>query len=422
MPFPRLCVLLAGCLAAAVTAAQQAPLLCPPAPAGRPCESFHYHVAMYRPDTRGFAEISAIQPFATQAACERAREQMVAANAKVLEGIRVRDQKYEADRIGACHCDMTTLTDTQRAMQFRTAEEIRLRVRERLLDNKMTSDSEAIRALYVDPPATPLLGSPKLVPLPSTPSAPLVTSPDDLKPTQTLDISRRSVAALDVPLVDIAAGGAPLAPLPDQPLVTPPVGAEPVVEERVTVQNDGVGDSGDPPTENTGGAIAQNGGDETTSAETAAERFIGYENERIRSILDASTAIGDEDVKTRIFQACMERIQLLSNLRLLIEGSGSRSALAAAARDAQTEADRLSLVARLFGEGLKSHWAPKDAADIVFTIDPAVASAPERVLRDKSGTFSSEQKKRALYLVLAETQPTEEQRLWLSSLVEGFLR
>jgi len=32
------------------------------------------------------------------------------------------------------------------------------------------------------------------------------------------------------------------------------------------------------------------------------------------------------------------------------------------------------------------------------------------------------QKKRALYLVLAQSQPTEDQRLWLSTVVEGFLR
>ena len=29
---------------------------------------------------------------------------------------------------------------------------------------------------------------------------------------------------------------------------------------------------------------------------------------------------------------------------------------------------------------------------------------------------------KALYLVLAQTQPTEEQRLWLSTVVEGLLR
>ena len=118
----------------------------------------------------------------------------------------------------------------------------------------------------------------------------------------------------------------------------------------------------------------------------------------------------------------MERIQLLSNLRQLIEGSGVRSRLASAARDAVSEEQRLALVAKLFGSGMTAHWAPKDAADVVFDVDAAIAAAPERALRDTSGQITADQKKRALYLVLAKTQPTEEQRLWLSTLVEGFLR
>ena len=118
----------------------------------------------------------------------------------------------------------------------------------------------------------------------------------------------------------------------------------------------------------------------------------------------------------------MQRIQLLSNLRLLIEGSGMRSRLAAAARDAQGESERMAVIARLFGERIRPHWAPKDAADVVFEIDPAIAAEPERALRDTTGGVSTDQKKQALYLVLAQTQPTEDQRLWLSSIVEGFLR
>ena len=99
-----------------------------------------------------------------------------------------------------------------------------------------------------------------------------------------------------------------------------------------------------------------------------------------------------------------------------------RSRLATAARDAHEESDRLALIGRLFGDNIKPHWAPKDAADVIFEIDLEVAAEPERALRDTTGSVSLEQKKRALYLVLAQTQPTEDQRLWLSSVVEGFLR
>ncbi|HYC93070.1 MAG TPA: hypothetical protein VEO54_27945 [Thermoanaerobaculia bacterium] len=414
MRFPLLALLLA-----AAAGAQQAPLLCPPAPAGRPCEAFHYHVALFRPDPRGFSELAAVQPYATQAACERAREQAVAANERVVAAMRVKDQKYEADRFGPCHCDMTALTDVQRVQQLRTAEDIRLRVRERLLDYKVPVDSDPMRALYAEPPITPALSTPKLVPLPSTAPSPLVTSPDDLKPTNTFDTTKPTIAALDLPLVEIEQSGAP-APALSTAEASPPAGPEaspppPPVEtvEEQTVQPE-------PEVVPEAPAVVEEPAE--LSAEAAAERFISYETERIQNVLKASAAITDEDVKTKIFEACMQRIQLLSNLRLLIEGSGSRSALAAAARDAQSEADRLAFVARLFGEGVKPHWAPSDARDVVFDVEPEIAAAPERALRDTTGRFSGEQKKRALYLVLAQTQPSEDQRLWLSTVVEGFLR
>jgi len=188
--------------------------------------------------------------------------------------------------------------------------------------------------------------------------------------------------------------------------------AEPPVEETRVEETPAVEPEPDPePTE-----------EDTQTAEETAERFISYETQRIQNVLRASSAIADENVKTKIFEACMERIQLLSNLRLLIEGSGMRSRLATAARDAQTEADRLALVSRLFGDSVKPHWAPSDASDVVFDIESAIASEPERALRDSTGRFTADQKKRALYLVLAQTQPTEDQRLWLSSVVEGLLR
>jgi len=431
MRVSRLFMLLAGSYAAAAASAQS--LSCPAPPAGRTCDAYHYHVQMYRPDTRILTEFYGGTQFATEDACKRAREQQVALNAKVVEYMRAnKDQKYEPDRVGACHCDMTGerssatyLDEAKRIQQLRTAEEIRLRVRERLLDKNAPSDSEVVRNLWADLPSTPSLEVPKLVPLPTTPRAPVATSADDLRPTRTLDTSKPSVAALDVPLADILSGP-PASPTAEQqpvgtvaegampPAATAPVIAEPVVEERVEAQPEAI--AAETPAE------VQAAEPEEDSPELTAERFISYETQRIQSVLRASSAIGDENVKTKIFEASMERIQLLSNLRLLIEGSGVRSRLAAAARDAQTEEQRLALVAQLFGRGMTPHWAPKDAADVVFTVDNAVAAEPERVLRDTTGGFTPDQKKRALYLVLAKTQPTEEQRLWLTTVVEGFLR
>ena len=436
MRLPRLSLLLAGCLAAATTSAQQS-LLCPAPPAGRPCDAYHYHVQMYRPDTRAFVEFYGGTSFANEAACNRAREQQVSTNRRVVEFMRAnKDQKYEPDRVGGCHCDMTRessspthLGEPQRAAQWRMAEDVRLRVRERLLDRNAPSDSEVVRSLWSDLPSTPSLSTPKLVPPPPAARAQITTAADDLRPTRTLETARATVAALDLPLADIgaaapapapaiaqAAGAAtpPPAPAPapaPEPAPAPaaPVAAEPVVEERVVAV-----EVAEP--------AAEAEAEETDPVEETAERFISYETQRIQNVLRASSAINDENVKTRIFEASMERIQLLSNLRLLIEGSGARSRLATAAREAFGEEERLALVARLFGSDMPRHWAPKDAADVAFDVDADVAAAPERVLRDSTGQFTADQKKRALYLVLARTQPTEEQRLWLSTIVEGFLR
>lgn len=424
MTSPRLVLLLGGSLAAATAFGQS--LSCPPPPAGRPCDAYHYHVQMYRPDTRNFSEFYGGAAYATEAACNRAREQQVAANMKVVDYLRAnKDQKYEADRVGACHCDLTSerssatyLAEPQRMAQIRNAEEIRLRVRERLLDRNAPSDSEAVQGLWADPPSTPILGAPKLVPLPPTAPRPIVTSADDLQPTRTLETAKPAVAALDIPLLTIASEGTapPATSVPEGPPASAQPPAEPVIEERVEAQPEM--ETAAPAEEETATPPARDG----DTPELAAERFISYETQRIQSVLRASSAISDETTKTQIFEAAMERIQLLSNLRLLIEGSGVRSSLATAARDAQTEEQRLALVSRLFGADIRKHWAPQDAADVVLPVDREIASAPEGVLRDTTGRFSVDQKKRALYLVLAQTQPTEDQRLWLTTVMERFLR
>ncbi len=432
----------------AVSASAQQGLVCPTtASAGRPCETFHYHVGMYRPDTKQFVEVFGANQFSSQAACDRAREVRMAANARVVAYFKgVREQQYEPDRFGPCHCDMTIdrsstnyLTDAQRALQLRAAEEIRLRVRERLLDNGLTTDAEAVRGLWSEPPSMPLVGGSKLVPMPQGAAPRPLTSPEDLKATQSVDTTKPAVAALDLPLIDLstdlsapapaapaeaAPGTTPAAnpqvspaptttpaPAPEAPMETVDVPAPAPVETHIDPQPEKVVQAEDAPTE-----------EEVQSAQETAEHFITYETQRIQNVLRASSAIADETVKSKIFEAAMQRIQLLSNLRLLIEGSGMRSRLASAARQADSETARLALMSRLFGDSIAPHWAPKDAADVVFEIENEVASAPERALRDTTGKFSVQQKKKALYLVLAQTQPTEDQRLWLSALVEEFLK
>jgi hypothetical protein len=71
----------------------------------------------------------------------------------------------------------------------------------------------------------------------------------------------------------------------------------------------------------------------------------------------------------------------------------------------------------LFGSDVPPHWAPKDAADVIF--DPGITDA-EQVLRDNRS--SEQQKRHALYALLATSSPTEQQQLWLNSVIEGLLK
>ncbi|HWW60120.1 MAG TPA: hypothetical protein VN181_02020, partial [Thermoanaerobaculia bacterium] len=162
--------------------------------------------------------------------------------------------------------------------------------------------------------------------------------------------------------------------------------------------------------------------EETASAQETAESFVSYETQRIQNVLTASEGISDGDLKARVLEACVQRLQVLSNLRSLIEGAGVASRLANAARVAQSESDRVALARRLFGSDITSHWAPKDAADVIIEIPADVTGEPELVLRDNGGRFSDQQKKRALYALLARTQPSEEQRLWLTTVINSFLQ
>ena len=372
------------------------PLTCPAVSAAtaHPCDTFHYHVQMYRPDTRAFVDLYGIDRFASQSACDRARDAQFRRNMAVVEFYRAHgDQQYQADKIGPCHCDMTVersspnyLGDMQRIAQLRLAEEVRQRVRERLLDRDVPSDSDLVRL----PPQTmnPLVGGPKIVPLPQrAATAEIARSPDELKMTKAVDPSATATVSLDLPLADVpidTSTPAPAAPTP----AAAPAPALPTTEVAA--------DDDDP-----------------------AEVFVGYETQRIQNVIQAANAMTDEAVKSKVLEACMQRIQLLSNLRSLIQGSGAKSKLATAARNAKSEPERLGLVAKLFGGDVPAHWAPKDAKDVIVDVHDVDA---ERVLRDSSGKVTDAQKRHALYAMLARTQPTEEQQLWLATVVEGFLQ
>jgi len=400
-------------------------LLCPPVAsvAGKPCETFHFHVQLFRPDTREFVELYGINQFASVASCEHARDAQFKRNMAVVEYMRAqRRDWWQADKFGPCHCDMTIeraspnfLSDTARLQQIRDAEEIRQRVRERLLDAHAPADSDVVRNLAPSISATPMIGGPKLVAMPPPVAAANASnSPDDLRITKAVDTAASTASSLELPLVDIALPGitpaseaaAPVQPVPvpqaaaadppqPVPAPAPQTAPAPANAEPVTVVAD----------------------EDLPAPEDVADAFVSYESQRIQNVLKVSSTIGDEAVKSQVLDACTQRIQLLSNLRSIIIGSGARSRLVAAANAAKRESDRLAVVAKLFGSDVPPHWAPKEAADVIF--DPAVAN-PERVLRDEAA--SDQQKRHALFALLATSSPTEQQQLWLNSVIEALLK
>lgn len=422
-------------LVAATGAASAQQLSCPPSSnlSGRACETFHFHVQMYRPETKSFIELYGINQFASQPACDHAREAQMARNLAVVDYIKrvVNDQQYQPDRFGTCHCDMTTdksnpnfLTDLQRTAQLRMAEEIRQRVRERLLSQNVTSDSELIRGLSATPSPASLLAGPRLVPLPPPQVVSAVSnSVDDLKSVKVAENSAAPNSIIDLPLIDIldapptAMAAASTPPLTASPAATPAPTTAPAAPTPAPLPASEPAAATAAPAPDPLPKAEEN----VPTAEESADSFISYETQRIQNVLKASSAITDEGLKSKILESCMQRIQLLSNLRTLIQGSGARSRLATAARSSRGEPERLSLVSKLFGADMPPHWAPKDASDVV--LPPMLAEAdPEKVLRDSSGKFSSEQKKHALYALLSHSQPTEEQQLWLTTVVDTFLQ
>jgi hypothetical protein len=448
-----------------LAATAQTMLDCPGAASVAHCDTFHFHVQMYRPDTRAFVDLWGINQYASQASCERAREAQVRRNLAVAGYFRTTrgDQNYEPDRFGACHCDMTLdrtnpryLSDLQRTTQLRLAEDVRQRVRERLLDAGLTSDSEVVRSAGV-PPGESIVGLPKFVKVPASSGVARATNPDDMRSTRSVDNSKPSAAALDdLPLVDIpglggaapppslgvataapAPGAQPVPPTPT-PMPTPapaPVVASSVVEVAAppSPQNPPgtqIPQSTVPPAPLPAPPPAPAPAPAPMPvvnvtpdppAEDAAENFINTETQRIQNVLKASGAIGDEEIKSKIYEACMQRIQLLSNLRTLIQTAGAKSRLADFARNARSETERLTFVGKLFGDDMRAHWAPGDARDVIVPAAP-LDNEPETALRDASGKFNDQQRKHALYVLLARSQPTEEQQLWLSTVADSFLQ
>jgi hypothetical protein len=469
-------------------------LVCPTSPSvsGKACETFHFHVQMYRPDTRVFEMYYGINQFASQAACDQARDAQMKGNAAIVDFYRKvqNNQQVQVDRFGPCHCDMSTersssyfLTDLQRATQIRMAEEIRRRVRERLLDAKLSSDSELVRGIYPLAPVNPVLNGPRLTRMPApAPAASISNASSDLRARRLVQTAQSSSSSFDLPLAQIgvsgvAAGGTATADA--SPVVTatttaapaaaqqPPAAATSTVAPAVqppaaatstvvpAVQQPAAATSTvAPPVQQPAAAIstvvpavqqpaaaistvaappatvtASNSADSipivpspSGSEANDPDAFIVFETQRIQGVLKAGSATTDDSTRSKILDACIQRLQVLSNLRSLIQGSGARSRVALAAISARDESGRIALVTKLFGSDVASHWATKEAAGVVMAPNPDLDNEPEKVLRDSSQQFSEAQRRRALFIFLERGPATEDQQLWLIPMIEQFVQ
>lgn len=412
--------------------AQTVALICPSgssSAAGGSCRMRHYHVAMWRPDTKGFEEIFGQNSFASLPACEKAMELETKENQAAIAALLTadKDAKVATNRYGPCHCDMTLdrsnpnfLTDDHRDQKRRAAAEIVLKLRDRLLSAEVNSGSDLVRALWTSSNdyRSPITES-RLTPLPKGSMAETPRySAADLKDTQTSSTSQRSAPAVKFSLVDVPGtlGVAPpetngsMPGIPSLPAAPPSAGEMPA-----SPANSSPSVSAPSPPEETTAGEEEGGEDDGTT-----DRFIAFETARVQEFLRAGGAIHDDAIKSKIFEASMQRLQLLSNLRSVIDSGGSRSRLAMLARGAKGPDGRLRFVERVFGSEIRSHWAPQDAKEIILAPRPEVDSDPIAVLRDATGRFSDVQRRYALYMLLARSQElSEAQKAWLAELLEA---
>jgi len=407
-------ILLVGLTLASAGAGAQTPLTCQAGAGIDPanCPIVHYHVKMYRPDTKTSVELTGVNEFASRSACEAALAAERARNAAVVEFLKKNEPRlqYPPDQFGACHCDMTHtpasanfLDDAKRTAERRTQLDILARVRLRLLDSNALPNSEVVTSLRVPPSTFDAALWPRTVISPSAKELASVPQPlPEAAAKVTLvgaDTAKSAPAAsIEFPLVEV--------PTPKDVMVT-----RAIAPSVISGETEPASTEAPPPAE----------GGESGEA-NAAEAFVNYETSRVQAIVRASGQIEDAATKKSVLEAAVARMQLLSNLKLLVETAGPRSALAGAFSAIDGEAGRLELVGKLFGDSVKSHWAPADAKDVVVDIPAELTGDPFAVLREATGKYSREQQKQSLYHLLARTSNlTSSQLLSLADLMQSFL-
>lgn len=373
-------LLLIALLAAASTPAAAQTLTCATAASGD-CTMVHYHVRYWDPRTKIALEVLGQNDFATMEACEQARLRDEARNRAALEHLfKVAPRmKTSANVYGPCHCDPTWtrgdpafLPEATRLQLARSARSIDLAMLNLLVEHDLAPESELAR---------------RYEPAPST-----FRSAD-----WPLGVVRATA-----PAADHALGETPEPLMETTIIAQAPVDAEPT---RLTLKEITYADvAGLTVTEAT----------ETPAA--AGPDFLGSEIARFAALLERVDELAQKDV---VIGSCQERVQVLSNLQRLIETAGPSSRLARANRDRVADADRLRLVAELFGETVAAHWAPADPGTMDIAIPAAIDGDPLAVLRDTGGKFDTDQRKLALYRLLAgDANLTESQEVWLASMIE----
>lgn len=361
-----------------IAAAQS--LTCPTAASGD-CALVHYHTRFWDPRSKSSFELLGHNAFGSMERCEEARAADEARNRAAIEHLlRVAPRmKTTPNAYGPCHCDPSWtkgdpsfLTEQTRLQSRRSARSIDLVMLNLLVKRDLLPDSELARRYEPAPSSFRSADWPLGIVRAATPG------------------SDHSLGETPEPLMETTV------------IAQAPVDAEPthLALKEITYAD------------LTGLTVTE---EESAPAEARLD-FLGAEIARFAALLDRSDELAQKDL---VIDSCQERVQVLSNLQRLIETAGPRSRLALANRERVEEAARMRLVADLFGETVAAHWSPADPSGMSISIPASIEGDPLAVLRDTSGKFDSDERKLALYrLLAAEANLTESQEVWLASLIE----
>ena len=347
------------------------------------CETFHYHIDAWSPETKTRFELVGANSFSSADACGASRQQRETANADALKFLATAAprMKTQPNRYGECHCDMTRqqthpnyLDDARRIVHIRTDQELRNQLMLELFDKGLETNAELALAFGNFPSKFHGSAIWRQWSIPSEGKGKL------LRPEQTAlrETSITSTASdrswqNDIKLVDITL-------------------------DRMTASPAGGGSS------------------------SPQNVFIISETSKIKSVALEAARVNDARTAT-ILNACSERMQLLSNLGRLMQDDPKGSQLVRAAERAAVDPGaRNSFVSSLFGAPAAAHWEPTDPSGMAFELPPQIASDPVAVLRDGTGRFSIEDQKLALYAFLLKSPLIESDEPWIRSIAESHFR